>query len=180
MSMRKLKVFIAMSLDGYLAAPGDDLSFLEQLPPTGEDHGYQEFMHDIDTVVMGRRTYSKLLSMEVTVPHEGCKHFIFTRDCSLQSEDTSVQYVVAAPVEWMKQEKAREGKSIYCDGGASLLRAFWEADLVDEWIVSVVPVILGNGIRLFEQAQGEFNPIWLKPQSIKQYKSGLMQLHYSR
>lgn len=178
--MRKLKVFIAMSLDGYLAAPGDDLSFLEQLPPTGEDHGYQAFMQDIDTVVMGRKTYSKLLSMEVSVPHEGCMHYVFTRNKGLTSETSAVEYITSDPVAWMKEKKESAGKSIYCDGGASLLRVFWEANLVDEWIVSIIPVILGKGIRLFEQTQEEFIPLWLQPSTVKQYKSGLIQLNFHK
>lgn len=178
--MRKLKVFIAMSLDGYLAAPGDDLSFLDQLPQTGEDHGYQAFIQDIDTVVMGRKTYSKLLNMEVAVPHEGCKHYVFTRNSNLKSGIMEVEYITSDPVSWMIKEKEGTGKSIYCDGGASLLRSFWEADLVDEWIVSVIPVILGKGIRLFEQTEGDFAPKWLQPTSVKQYQSGLIQLNYLR
>lgn len=178
--MRKLKVFIAMSLDGYLAAPNDDLSFLQQLPQTNEDYGYHDFIKDVDTVVMGRKTYGKLLSMEVTVPHSGCQHFVFTKDTNLTSSETMVQYSHENPVEWMRSAKSQGGRSIYCDGGASLLRAFWEADLVDEWTISIIPVLLGNGIRLFESAHAGFHPLWLNPTSVKHFESGLIQLHYAR
>ncbi len=169
-----------MSLDGYLAGPNDDLSFLEKLPDTGEDYGYHEFIADVDTVMMGRKTYAKLESMGVTVPHLGCVHYVFTRNEKNRSVLPDVRFTTEDPVEWVKIAKEQVGKSIYCDGGASLLLPLWEANLVDEWTISVIPVILGKGTRLFESASPLFSPLWIKPQSVHLFESGLIQMKYVR
>ena len=83
---RKLTVYIAMSLDGFIAKPGDDLSFLTRVEKEGEDYGYSSFYARIDTVIMGRKTYDWVYSMTNEAPHSDKKLYVFTRQTELAKE----------------------------------------------------------------------------------------------
>jgi dihydrofolate reductase len=76
---RKLVLYIAMSLDGYIAAENDDLSFLSAVEQEGEDYGYAEFINTIDTIILGRKTYDKVISMGHPYPMHGEKVYVITR-----------------------------------------------------------------------------------------------------
>ncbi len=90
---RKLTVYIAMSLDGFIAKPGDDLSFLTRVEKEGEDYGYSSFYARIDTVIMGRKTYDWVYSMTGEMPHPDKKLFVCTRQADLQKEDTEFRFL---------------------------------------------------------------------------------------
>jgi dihydrofolate reductase len=172
---RKLILYIAMSLDGYIAKPDGDISFLSQVEKEGEDYGYSEFIQTIDTVILGRKTYDKVLSMGIDMPYGNRKIYVLTRNP--HSGTNQVNFYSGRLTELIALLKRQEGKNIYCDGGAETVNRLLQEDLIDELIVSIIPVLLGDGIRLFGGALQEQK---LKLVKAKSFEKGLVQLQYIR
>lgn len=173
---KKLILYIASSLDGFIAGPGDDLSFLDAVQREGEDYGYTHFMESIDTVIMGRRTFDWVFRQIGGVPHPDKTTYVITH--TPKSDIGKTSFFTGDLVTLVKQLK--EGGTaghIFCDGGASIIHHLLCNDLIDEIVLSIVPILLGNGIRLFENGQ---NPLSLQLLSARSYASGLCQLHYAR
>lgn len=175
--MRKLSIFIATSLDGYIAKPNDDLGFLRLVEKEGEDYGYAEFTANIDTIIIGRRTYDYVLK-EIGASHydNGNRDvYVITRTERQGSGRTT--FYTGDLNDLVKRLKSESGKDIYCDGGAEVINELLKSDLVDEFIISVIPVLVGEGIRLFKDGRPEQ---LLELVSAKAYDTGLTQLHYRR
>lgn len=170
---RSLVVYIAMSLDGYIAAPNDDLSFLSSVEQEGEDYGYTAFLNSVDTVILGRKTYDKVISMGVEAPHADKTTYVITR--TAQAAKGNTQFYTSDVEQLVKQLKAQSGKTIFCDGGAQIVNLLLEKKLVDQIIVSIIPVLLGQGVRLFND-QGKTQTLQLVNE--KAFEKGLVQLHY--
>lgn len=172
--MRKLILYISMSLDGYIAKKDDDLSFLSRVQQEGEDYGYKKFMETIDTVIMGRRTYDWVMQQVEEFPHADKVSYVITR--RKQDAIGNLRFYTGnlkALVLKLKEENS--DKHIFCDGGAEIVNILLKEHLFDELIISVVPVLLGDGIRLFKEGRPEGELKLLRAES---FSSGLVQLHY--
>lgn len=172
---RKLILYIASSLDGFIAGPDDDLSFLNVVQREGEDYGYARFMDSIDTVIVGRKTFDWVVRQIGTVPHPDKMTYVITRTPRPPVGETV--FFTGELVDLVGQLKAGIGANIFCDGGASVIHQLLCHDLVDEIILSIVPVLLGNGTRLFDDGR---SPLSLQLVKVHTYASGLCQLHYAR
>lgn len=175
--MRKLLIFIATSLDGYIAKPNDDLSFLKIVEKEGEDYGYAEFMANIDTLIIGRKTYDYVLK-EIGSSHydKGQRDvYVITRTERLSVGRTT--FYSGNLTELVQRLKLEKGKDIYCEGGAEIINQLLQHDLIDEFIISVIPILVGNGTRLFKDNRPEQQ---LEFVGAKTYETGLTQLHYRR
>lgn len=170
---RKLCLFIAMSLDGYIAKPDDDISFLDEMNQEGEDYGYSAFIETIDTVILGRKTYDKILSMGMENPYGNRDVFVVTRTPRENSGKTT--FYSGDLKELVTTLKSKSGKNIYCDGGAEIIAQLLHKNLIDEMTVSIIPILLGDGIRLFGANFQEQNLKLVKCQS---FEKGLVQVHY--
>jgi len=175
--MKKLIVYIASSLDGFIAAPNDDLSFLNLVEKSGEDYGYNEFINSIDTIVLGKRTYDWVKSQVGTEHYDKSDKDIYVITHSNLTKSCKTTFYNKDLKELIQNLKSAEGKNIFCDGGAELVNQLIRYDLVDEYIISVIPVLLGDGIKLFKDMRPKQN---LKLIKSKSYDSGLVQLHYKR
>lgn len=148
--MRKVVLFIAMSLDGYIARRDGGIDWLKGENPAGDDmESYREFAETIDTVVMGRNTYEQI-SRELS-PGAWCypdfTSYILTHG---ENEDTKERRFVNRDVcRLVEQLKSREGKDIWICGGAGIIWPLLQENLIDRYHISVIPQILGDGIRLF-------------------------------
>jgi dihydrofolate reductase len=171
---RKLVLYIAMSLDGYIAAENDDLSFLSAVEQEGEDYGYAEFINTIDTIILGRKTYDKVISMGHPYPMHGEKVYVITR--SEKPSVGSVEFYSGDLNELVGLLKQQPGKNIFCDGGAEIVNLLLKAGLFDEITISIIPVLLGSGVRLFQDGGVEQK---LTLVSSKSFPKGLVQLHYT-
>jgi len=171
---RKLILYIAMSLDGYIAKPNDDLSFLSIVQKEGEDYGYADFIAKVDTVIMGRKTYD-WVTKQVEFPHIDKNVYIITRT-TRPSIGRTIFYTGDLTY-LIKKLKTEKGENIYCDGGAEIVNELLQNDLIDEYIISVVPILVGNGTKLFKDGRPEQK---LKLIETKTFKTGLTQLHYRR
>lgn len=170
---RKTIVFIAASLDGFIAGPNDNLSFLDQVAKEGEDYGYAAFMQDVDTVIIGRKTYDWVMKQVPVFPHADRESYVITRTAKPTHGKTV--FYTGNPINLVKELAQKEGKNIFIDGGAELVNSLLKAQQVDEIYLSIIPVILGDGVRLFHTG----NPMQVsKLVSAKQFSTGLVQLHY--
>lgn len=177
MDKRKLILYISMSLDGFLATKDDDLSWLSIVEKEGEDYGYQEFNDSVDTYIVGRTTYEKVLSMTGGVFPPAEKHNCFVITRQERESENGVSFYNGDLRKLINNLKDEGGKNIFCDGGAMLVKMLMDEDLFDEYRISVIPIILGDGKRLFK---GETPRINLKAISSKQYESGLIHVHYEK
>jgi len=172
---RILIVYIATSLNGYIAKPNDDLSFLSIVQQEGEDYGYDAFIKTVDTVILGRKTYDWVMTQVKEFPHADKACFIITR--TKRPATGKTEFYTGNLVELVTRLKSENGKNIFCDGGAAIINELLQDDLVDEMIISIIPVLVGNGTKLFKDGRPEQ---LLKLVSVKQYNTGLVQLHYQR
>ena len=172
---RKVILYIATSLDGYIAKPNDDLDFLSIVEQKGQDYGYADFVKTIDTVIVGRKTYDKVISMGYNYPHADKETYVITR--TSQPSIGSVNFYTGNLKELVEKLKTKKGKNIYCDGGAEIANELMKENLIDEYIISVIPILLGNGTKLFKDGRPELK---LKLVSTQQFDKGLVQLHYKR
>lgn len=170
---RKVILYIAASLDGYIAKPNDDLSFLNAVQRVGEDYGYQEFMRSVDTVILGRKTYDWVMTQVDIFPHAELQTFVITSS-KRENSGKTIFYNGDIP-ELITHLKKSEGLNIFIDGGAAVVNTLLNHNLIDECIISIIPVLLGDGIRLFNNGRPEQV---LELLSSKQFASGLVQLHY--
>lgn len=169
--MRKIRLFIASSLDGYIARKSGAVDWLF----TDQDYGYTEFFSTIDTLLMGRKTYEQVLEFG-EYPYRGKKSLVFSRTQSRKT-DENVEFVggdIKSLIDILRQEK---GRDIWLVGGAELIYSFINYGLIDELILSIHPIILGNGIPLITQDSSLETVLKLK--TVKCYDSGLVQITYS-
>lgn len=172
---RKVILYIATSLDGYIAKPNDDLSFLSVVEQEGQDYGYSDFVKTVDAVIVGRKTYDKVISMGFDFPHADKDAYIITR--TPRQNVGSVKFYSGDLKALVDKLKSENGKNIFCDGGAEIVHELLKENLIDEFIISVIPIIVGNGTKLFKDGRPELK---LELVSTKQFDKGLTQLHYKR
>lgn len=170
---RKVILYIATSLDGYIAKPNDDLGFLSIVEQEGQDYGYTDFLKTVDTVIVGRKTYDKVISMGFDFPHADKDAYIITR--TSRPNIGSVKFYTDDLKSLVAKLKSENGKNIFCDGGAEIVNELLKSNLIDEFIISVIPILVGNGTKLFKDGRPELK---LELVSTKQFDKGLTQLHY--
>ena len=169
---RKVVLFIATSLDGYIATEDDSLEWLFKVEGEG-DNGYSEFYDTVDTVIMGRRTYDWLLKQESeSFPYEGKECYVFSK--TLREDNENVQFFSGNVVDFTNQLKNKDGKNIWVMGGGDLIHSFINHKLVDEVIITVSPVLIGKGIPLFKEVDFETE---LTLKSINRFNQ-FAELHY--
>jgi dihydrofolate reductase len=167
-------MFIAQSLDGYIATKEESLQWLMEVEGEG-DNGYSSFYETIDTVVMGRKTYDWVMSeTNGKYPYPTKQSYVFTSKNHLPSED--VMFTNEDIHTFVDRLKAQEGKDIWVVGGGRLISKFLEVDAIDEMTVTVAPVLLGEGIPLFPQ--GNYASRW-HLESSKRYNQ-FMELTYQK
>jgi dihydrofolate reductase len=170
---RKIILYIATSLDGYIAKPNDDLSFLSIVQQDGEDYGYADFVKSVDTVILGRKTYDWVMTQVSEFPHADKNSFIITRTPKPSIGKTS--FYTGKLQDLIIKLKAEHGKNIFIDGGAEIVNELLKENLIDEFIISVIPILVGNGTKLFKDGRPEQK---LELLSTKKFDKGLTQLHY--
>lgn len=175
--MKKVTVFIAMSLDGYIA---DSKGNVDWLAGQGNDDdnidSYSEFAKEIDTVVMGWNTYHQIvteLSPDEWV-YSDFTAYVITHNTKVSSE--SIRFVNDSPARLVKKLRAEEGKGIWICGGADLIQQLVREDIIDCYYITVIPTILGSGIRLFGENNREIKLKLLRTQSY----NGMTDLLYER
>jgi len=168
--VRRLKLFVATSVDGYIAARDGDASWRLH----DGDYGYEAFLAGIDTVLLGRRAYETALSF-AQWPYPDRKVVVFTRGDTLRVLSPNTVATSRTPANIVAELRAREGKALGLVGGGELVRQCLDAGLVDDIIVAIHPILLGEGLPFV--APGTVRtPLALTAE--RRYPSGLVQLSY--
>lgn len=172
----KVFLYISMSLDGFIATEDDDLSWLDAMMLEGEDYNYGEVMARTGSYVVGRKTYDKVVEMVGEFPQrKNFPCYVITRQ-DIQDEENLTFY--SGDVRELVDGLKKEGRGdIYCDGGGQIVKLFMNADLIDEYIISIIPTLLGSGKRLFS---GGTTPRSIRLIKQERFSSGLVQLRYER
>lgn len=168
---REILVFIAGSLDGFIAKENDDLQWLEETEGEG-DNGYGDMYQTIDTVIMGKRTYDYILEQLKPFPYPDKKCYVFST--TQTGENEHVTFIQEDVITFTQRLKEQEGTKIWMVGGGDLLDAFLQEQLIDEWIITITPHLLGSGIPLFKSPRPFEN---LRLLETKRYGQ-MVQLHY--
>ncbi|GAA1718929.1 dihydrofolate reductase family protein [Kribbella sp. NPDC056951] len=165
-------VFIATSLDGYIARPDGSIDWLTERGEQAGDTGYDEFMASIDTVVMGRNTFEKVLTFGFW-PYEG-KH-VEVLSTTLDP-DADERVIVHRTVDGLVETLADRGaQRIYADGGA-VIQTFLRAGLLNELTITTAPVLIGSGLPLFGALD---NDVTLVHNATRTLKAGFVQSDYT-
>jgi dihydrofolate reductase len=172
---RKVVLYIATSLDGYISKPNDDLSFLSIVQKDGEDYGYADFIKQIDTVILGRKTYDWVMKQVPEFPHADKETYVITR--TVRPSIGNTNFYNGSLKSLISRLKKEAGKNIFIDGGAEVVNTLLKDDLIDELTISIIPSLLGAGTRLFKDGRPE---MILQLVSTKYFDTGLVQLNYKR
>ena len=175
--VKKVSLFIAMSLDGYIADSKGGVSWLTGQGDDSENiDSYSEFVKNIDTILMGRNTYHQLiteLSPDVWV-YDDFITYVITHEENVSSD--KIIFANENPGDLIKKLKEQGGKGIWVCGGADIVQQLVNENLIDIYYITVIPTILGSGIRLFENGKNE---IKLKLLHTQNY-NGMIDLIYTR
>ena len=144
MGSTEVVLYIAMSLDGYIAGPDEDLSWL----PWDDEIDFESFTSTVGTVAMGRKTYDFSKS-QGEWPMPEIDTFVFTRQSDFDVTTPRTQITNLSPATWVAQIKESSGKNVWLMGGGSLAHEFLAHDLVDRIELGIVPILLGGGTPLF-------------------------------
>lgn len=163
------KVFIAMSLDGYIAGPNNELEWLTSISSPDEDYGYDAFLNTIDVILMGHNTY-KVVSQFPEWPYKKPVVVISSKDTPTANAICFNGDMHALDSYMMQANYGR----IYVDGGLTISRML-QVNKISSLIITVIPIILGNGIKLFSNLD---NHLKLRLVESKTFSSGLIQIKY--
>ncbi|WP_170254446.1 dihydrofolate reductase family protein [Phaeodactylibacter luteus] len=171
-----VKLFIAATLDGYIARKDGSIDWLEELPnPSGNDHGYNHFYNSIQGLIMGRQTYEDVAAFDMPWPYAGKPTYVFSRSkmAPFSTPDTSQGGSVSRA--WLSSlpEKVRSG--LWLVGGGELIGAFLQEKLVDEITLCLFPRLLGEGRPLFK---GVYPECVLRRKAVEPFDSGLVNITY--
>lgn len=166
-------VYIAVSVDGFIAGKDDDLAWLKRVEVAGEDYGYKAFSDTVDVMVMGRRTY-EVCPRFPEWPYAGQRKRVIVLSRSLREVRHADEVFAGTPAELVKRLASEGVKRAYVDGGA-VIRSFLAEGLVDDLTLSVIPVLLGEGIPLFGAPAKEHG---LELVESRSFSSGLVQSRY--
>ncbi len=174
--MRKVSLYIASSLDGYIAKADGSVDWLDDFPnPDEPDMGYFDFIENVDALLFGGKTYRQVLTFD-DWPYEGREAFVFSRS-PVVTHDDKVTFISGDIVHFVTELKAKPGKTIWLVGGGEVNSLMLQNHLIDEIILTLVPIILGEGVPLFSRGKLE------KQMTLRQhriFKNGMVQLTYAR
>ncbi|HTN50769.1 MAG TPA: dihydrofolate reductase family protein [Anaeromyxobacter sp.] len=164
--------FLATSVDGFIAGPNGDLDWLGLVEAPGEDYGYRAFAASIDTVVLGRKTYDVARAFPAW-PHAGKRAVVLTHAAAAPGRHGE-SFFSGAPDALAALLEGLGARRVYADGG-TVVSQLLEAGLLDELTLSLVPLLLGEGTRLFRTGPLSRR---LALEGSRAFPSGLVQLRY--
>ena len=171
---RNVIVHIGTSADGYIARPDGDLEWLTSRPKPEGFYGMSGFMRSIDTKLLGRKTYEMSLRMGAKFDSKS-RTIVFSRHAPPVHVPSGVEFVKGAIGPFVSRLREQPGKDIWLMGGGELIASFLDEQAIDEFVISVAPVFIGEGIPLIARRHRH---VALELRSIERFDDGLVQLHY--
>ena len=179
MNKRKLILYSALSLDGFIARKDGTYDWLhdDDYAEGKEDYGYDRFLEKIDTILMGYNTYEDITRHGDVFPYDSPANFVFTRKQNLP-EDPNVTFITSEIVSFVSDLKSQnDGKNIWLVGGGHINSILSEHDLIDELILTYIPITLGDGIRIFHGNEIDRR---YKLTDTTVYENGFVQLYLTQ
>ena len=176
--MNSIKLYIASTIDGFIAREDGSLVWLEELPnPNQIDYGYSDFYATIDKVVIGRKTYEEVLGFGVDWPYEDCTTYMVTSKEDYQPKTNNTEVIHKVDQDTINRIKSAGEKDVWVIGGGLIITEFLYLGAIDKMILCVIPTILGSGIPLFPNHPKEtkFNLVKAEP-----FETGAVILTYKK
>ncbi|UCH24950.1 MAG: dihydrofolate reductase family protein [Trueperaceae bacterium] len=170
-------VYIAVSLDGFVARSDRTIDWLTKQETEGEEHGYAAFVESMDGIVMGRGSFETVLGFGGNWPYQKP---VVVMSGTLTAGDVPDELIGRVrlsdldPVEQMRALRREGWRRAYVDGGG-LVQAFVRLGLIEDFVLTTIPILIGDGIRLFGELDGDLD---LELLGVTPYPSGLVQSHY--
>lgn len=177
--MKKMNsVFIATSIDGYIADASGGIDWLHSTPnPDGDDMGYLKFIEKIDALVMGRTTFETVLSFDVDWPYDMPVFVLSNKLTEIPTSHNDKAFLVKGPLTKILDQIHQDGyHRLYVDGGTTI-RNFLSEDLIDEMVITIIPILLGGGASLFKDLP---QPLKFQLIETKTYLNQVVQNHFKR
>lgn len=171
---RKVIVHIGTSADGYIARPDGDLEWLTSRPAPKGFYGMDAFMKSVDTKVLGRKTFEASLRMGAKFD-SASRSIVFSRHPRPANAPSGVEFANEAIGPFVSRLRQQPGKDIWLMGGGEIIASFLDAQAIDEFVISVAPVFIGEGIPLIARRHRH---VPLELGSVERFDDGLVQLHY--
>jgi len=177
--MVKVILYIATSLDGYIADENSSVNFLSKIPQDPEIFSaMKKFVNGVEFLIMGYNTYNQVVT-ELSPnewPYKNSKSFVYTHKKNIKSDIENVTFTDEPLEDLIKTLKSKAKKDIWLVGGANMVGQFHNLDLIDEYRITIVPFILGSGLKLFPKSAKE---LLLKLTKVDNLKSSV-ELVYSK
>ena len=173
-SQRKIIVNIATSADGYVARIDGNLDWLTRRPAPKGFYGLPKFSRSVDAKILGRKTFDVSQKLGASFSANDV-HYVFSRRKPPPSMPSGVEFVTERIEAFAERVRKQAGKNIWMMGGGEIIGSFLDEDAIDEFIISVVPVFIGEGIPLIAPRHRE---VPLRLLSSQQFPDGVVQLHY--
>ena len=174
MPRRKIIVNIATSADGYVARLDGNLDWLTERPAPKGFYGLPEFERSTDAKILGRKTFDRSLQLGARFG-AGAVHYVFSRRPPPASVPAGVQFVTESIGAFAERLRTQTGKNVWMMGGGDIIASFLDEDAIDEFIITIVPIFIGEGIPLLSPRHRE---VALRLLGIQQFPDGVVQLHY--
>lgn len=173
--MRKIKLYIAISLNGKIAKTNGSVDWLESIPqPADSDYGYSDFYNSIDTTIQGNNTYKQIVDWGIEFPYKGKKNYVLTSNVDLEDND-HVSFISKDHLNFIRDLKQQDGKDIWLIGGSKANTLLLDAKLIDVLYVFVMPIVLDDGINIFDTLLSD---VALNLISSKTYSTGAVEMIY--
>ena len=174
MPKRKIIVNIATSADGYVARADGDLDWLTRRPAPKGFYGLPKFSRSVDAKILGRKTFDLSVKMGASFSADNV-HYVFSRRPPPASVPAGVQFVTESIRAFAERLRKQAGKNIWMMGGGEIIASFLDEHAIDEFIITVVPMFIGEGIPLLSGKQRE---VALRLLRVEQFPDGVVQSRY--
>jgi dihydrofolate reductase len=171
---RKIIVNIATSADGYIARSDGNLDWLTTRPAPKGFYGLPKFSRSIGAKILGRKTFDLSVKMGASFSANNM-HYVFSRRPPPASVPAGVQFVKESIRAFAERLRKQAGKNIWMMGGGEIIGSFLDEDAIDEFIISVLPTFIGEGIPLIARGHRE---VPLRLLTLQEFPDGVVQLHY--
>ncbi|TKH44623.1 dihydrofolate reductase [Paenibacillus terrae] len=174
MKSNEVVLYIAMSLDGYIALPDGSVDWLYDVKGDGGDNGYADFYDTVGTLLMGRLTYDEVLKLSDAFPYAGKPCYVLTRSLTGHPQAPHVTFTDEALPELVRRLQKQSKGAVWLVGGGQLVRDFLREGLLEKAIIAIIPKVLGRGIPLFPERTP---PSTFELQEIER-RGDIVMLHY--
>ncbi len=176
--MSKIVLYIATSIDGFIAKPDGNLDWLTHFPnPTNEDYGYNELLCNCESIILGRKTFTEINKFDIEWPYSNHKTYVISHQKNFKINSPNTKLYNGNLKDLIKKIKNNTSKNCWVVGGGKLVESLLNQNLIDEMIISIIPVLLGHGIPLFYESNSESK--W-ELNDVQKYDSGILTLTYNK